>query len=152
MYVIFQHTEMWHLHACYVSWLLARLENTTARQRLAVWSYTAVESPPIRTGNKTTCFAKVVRSPPQPFSNSRNEKMSNGAWKDGSGSLKRALAEQIWGHQFWDHHLGKKLVVATSVTLALWEAETEGLLGLAGHQPNSRFSERPHLKGVAHKW
>lgn len=34
----------------------------------------------------------------------------------------------------------------TPITIVLWRAETEGLLGLASHQLSSMFSERPYLK------
>lgn len=44
---------------------------------------------------------------------------------------------------------GKKLVMATSVTLAPWEADTGGLLGPAFHQP--RFRERLCLKGTTYR-
>lgn len=86
-YVVSHHTETWHLHACRVSWLLAKLANTAAKQRLAVCRASLQQrSLPIRVGNKTTCFAQVLCRAPNHSLTQEVKRMSNGAWRDGSGA------------------------------------------------------------------
>lgn len=79
--------ETWHLHACRVSWLLVKLANTAAKQRLAVCRASLQQrSLPIRVGNKTTCFAQVLCWAPNHSLTQEVKRMSNGAWRDGSGA------------------------------------------------------------------